>query len=107
VRSGNIPGSKNVPYNKVLNEDFTFKSKTDIVEQFQQAKIDTSKEIIGTCGSGVTASVLQLAIDHAGLGSGLRRIYDGAWSEYGSIPPKTKHEVGAVIEEVLKKKKIV
>lgn len=58
LRSGNIPGSKNVPFNKVLNEDFTYKSKEDIIQQFKQSNIDTSKEIVGTCGSGVTASVL-------------------------------------------------
>ena len=93
VRSGNIPGSKNLPFNKILNQDYTYKDAEGIIQEFTNAGIDVNKEIVGTCGSGVTASVLQLGLETAGVGSGLRRVYDGSWSEYGFKEPLSKEFV--------------
>tara|TARA_B100001741_G_C16469631_1_gene559322 strand:- start:10 stop:819 length:810 start_codon:yes stop_codon:yes gene_type:complete len=82
LKKGCIIGSKNIPYKKCINpETNTFKTKPELIEIFNQNKVDTSKPIVFTCGSGVTACVLGMAYS---LISGKNAvIYDGSWSEYG------------------------
>ncbi len=82
LRSGHIPGSKNLPYNVLLNPDGTFKSASQIEEIFKNAGIDATKPIVTSCGSGVTASVLSLAL--AIIGQPDSAVYDGSWSEWGA-----------------------
>lgn len=81
LRSGHIEGSKNLPFQLLLNDDRTFKKKEELIKIFDQNKIDKDKDIAFTCGSGVTACILGLANS---IISGKKPIiYDGSWSEYG------------------------
>ena len=84
--SGHIPGSFNVPFNALVNmQDFaTLKSAGDIKAAFEDAGVDVTKPIITTCGSGVTASVLALAL-HL-IGAPDVAVYDGSWTEWASDP---------------------
>ena len=81
LRSGHIPGSKNLHYEILLNRDGTLKSETQIREILTNNGVDTSKTIITTCGSGVTAAILNLALERAGYKD--HSLYDGSWSEWG------------------------
>ncbi|HRW30968.1 MAG TPA: sulfurtransferase, partial [Emcibacteraceae bacterium] len=81
-RSGHIPGSYSVPYNELLNEDRTFKSKNELKKIFVENGVDLSKPIVTTCGSGITACVLLFALDQIGHQDGA--LYDGSWAEWGT-----------------------
>ena len=81
--SGSIENSINVPYETLLNEDFTFKSKREIIDIFSKKGVVSNNYIITTCGSGVTAAVLYLALDE--IGCSKISLYDGSWAEWGKI----------------------
>jgi thiosulfate/3-mercaptopyruvate sulfurtransferase len=81
LRQGHIPGSKNVPSASILNADGTLRSKEELATLFAGAGIDTSEPVVATCGSGVTAAMLALAL--AVLGQTNAAVYDGAWAEWG------------------------
>ncbi len=83
LRSGSIENSINVPYETLLNEDFTFKSKREIIDVFSKKGVVFNNYIITTCGSGVTAAVLYLALDE--IGCSKISLYDGSWAEWGKI----------------------
>ena len=90
LRSGHIPGAHNVPYAKLLNADGTLKSPREMESLFHDAGVDLHKPLVTSCGSGVTASVLALAL--AELGHRRTAVYDGSWSEWGadqSLPIET------------------
>ena len=82
MKSGAIPGSHNVFFRNLLNEDGTFKSPDDIRACFEAAGLDLKKPIVTSCGSGITASVLMLGL-HL-IGHRENALYDGSWSEWGS-----------------------
>ncbi len=82
MRGGHIPNSVNVPFPNVLNADRTFKSPEEVKAIFQKAGVDVSRPIATTCGSGVTASSLALALFNAGIED--VAVYDGSWSEWGA-----------------------
>ena len=80
LKSGNIKGSINLPFQKLLREDRTLKKKEELIEIFK-SKVSIEKEMAFTCGSGVTACILGLANS---IISGKKPIiYDGSWAEYG------------------------
>ena len=81
LRMGHIPGSKNLPWNDLLNADQTMKSPDDLKALFEGAGVDLSKPVISTCGSGVNACILDLAL--AMIGHPRHAVYDGAWAEWG------------------------
>lgn len=81
LRPGHIPGSKNVHYRTLLNEDGTMKSPEGLAEAFADAGVDLGKPAITTCGSGVSAAILNLALER--LGRRDHSLYDGAWAEWG------------------------
>ncbi len=84
LRSGSIKNSFCMPYSELINEDYTFKSNDEILEKFMSLKLDNSKNMVFSCGSGVTASVLALA--YSLINDKYQPcIYDGSWSEYGMI----------------------
>ena len=83
LRSGSIENSINVPYETLLNEDSTFKSKREIIDIFSKKGVVFNNYIITTCGSGVTAAVLYLALDE--IGCSKISLYDGSWAEWGKI----------------------
>ena len=81
LKSGNIKGSINLPFQKLLREDRTFKKKEDLIEIFKSKKISVEKKMAFTCGSGVTACILGLA--NSIISGNKPIIYDGSWAEYG------------------------
>jgi thiosulfate/3-mercaptopyruvate sulfurtransferase len=81
LRQGHIPGSKNVPSASILNPDGTLKSKAELEKVFREAGINPQEPVVTTCGSGITASMLALAL--AVLGQTNAAVYDGAWAEWG------------------------
>jgi thiosulfate/3-mercaptopyruvate sulfurtransferase len=82
LRSGHIPGSRNLPYNNLFDgATGTMKPLEDLRAAFAGAGLDLAKPVVTTCGSGVSAAVLTLALYRLGVrGSAL---YDGSWSEWG------------------------
>jgi len=84
LRAGHIPGSKNIPFTTVLNADGTMKSPDDLRAVFEAAGVDLGKPAITTCGSGVTAAILSLAMERFGKSD--HSLYDGSWAEWGAFP---------------------
>lgn len=82
LRTGHMPGALNLPFNEVVNPDGTLKSASELATVF--AHVDLHRPIVTTCGSGVTASVLALAL--ARLGRPDVAVYDGSWTEWGGRP---------------------
>lgn len=81
LRSGHIPGAKNVPFGNVLNDDVTMKDADALRQTFEAAGVNLDKPAITSCGSGVTAAVLCLALER--MGKTDYSLYDGSWSEWG------------------------
>jgi len=79
-----VQATKNVFFMSLLNEDGTLKSDTELAAVFQAQGVDLKKPIISSCGSGVTASVLSLALHK--IGHTQHALYDGSWSEWGALP---------------------
>ena len=82
LRSGSIKNSFCLPFNELINDDHTFVSKDKILEKFKSLNFDFDKNLVFSCGSGVTASVLALAYSLIN-DKYMPTIYDGSWSEYG------------------------
>ena len=82
LRSGSIKNSFCLPFGELINDDHTFVSKDKISEKFKSFNFDHSKNMVFSCGSGVTASVLALAYSLIN-DKYMPTIYDGSWSEYG------------------------
>ncbi|WP_054008211.1 3-mercaptopyruvate sulfurtransferase [Cypionkella psychrotolerans] len=81
LRSGHIPGAKNVPYSTLLNPDGTMKSPDALRSLFEAAGVNLAKPAITSCGSGVTAAILSLALER--IGHRNHALYDGSWAEWG------------------------
>jgi thiosulfate/3-mercaptopyruvate sulfurtransferase len=81
VRPGHIPGAINLPYTRLLNPDGTMLPMEELRRVVQEAGIDMSKPIVNSCGSGVTAAIVFLALHR--LGHKAVALYDGSWAEWG------------------------
>ncbi|HWU27091.1 MAG TPA: 3-mercaptopyruvate sulfurtransferase [Rhizomicrobium sp.] len=82
VRPGHIPGSTNLPYTELTNDDGTLKSPEALRALFAARGVDLEKPSVTTCGSGITAAVLMLAMTVAGAEQ--VALYDGSWAEWGA-----------------------
>jgi thiosulfate/3-mercaptopyruvate sulfurtransferase len=90
VRPGHIPGSLNVPYTGLV-ENGRLLPPDKLKQAFAAGGVDIDKPVITSCGSGVSAATLWLALD--ALGREPKSLYDGSWSEWGSradLPAATK-----------------
>ena len=81
VRGGHIPGSLNLPFGEVV-EHGRLKRGAALNEAFAARGVDLAKPVVTTCGSGVTAAILALAVEEAG--GRVAGLYDGSWSEWGA-----------------------
>jgi thiosulfate/3-mercaptopyruvate sulfurtransferase len=82
LRAGHIPGSSKVFYNALVRDDGTLRPAPELRRAF--AGLDIDAPIVTTCGSGVSAAVLNLALFE--LGRPDVALYDGSWSEWGALP---------------------
>jgi thiosulfate/3-mercaptopyruvate sulfurtransferase len=82
VRPGHIPGSMNVYYADVLTAEGTMRPAAELKRLFAERGVDIERPIVTSCGSGITASILSLALDVAGAKE--TALYDGSWSEWGA-----------------------
>jgi thiosulfate/3-mercaptopyruvate sulfurtransferase len=83
LRAGHIPGSRNVHYRTLLTDDGTMKAPEDLRKVFEAAGVDLTQPVITSCGSGVTAAILSLALER--IGHRDHSLYDGSWSEWGAF----------------------
>lgn len=88
LRSGHIPGSLNLPYNELFDAATgIMKPLNELRKLFETAGLDLARPVVTTCGSGVSAAVLSLALYRLGVRG--TALYDGSWSEWGAAdgPP--------------------
>ena len=82
LRAGHIPGSRNLPYGNLIDaETGTMKPLEELRAAFSSAGVDLRKPIATSCGSGVSAAVLTLALYRLGVEN--PALYDGSWTEWG------------------------
>lgn len=83
VRAGHMPGARSVPFSAVVTDG---RLADDATLRAAFADIDLTRPVVTSCGSGVTASVLWLALEALGMPRTKLALYDGSWSEWGADP---------------------
>ncbi len=82
VRPGHIPGSTNIHYAQVVTPAGTLRSADELRRLFAARGVDLARPAVTSCGSGITAAILSLALDVAGAKR--HALYDGSWAEWGA-----------------------
>ncbi len=82
LHTGHMPGAKTIPFGNLINADGAMRPADEIKTIFAEANVDLSLNIITSCGSGVTAAVLSLALEI--IGHDRHSLYDGSWAEWGN-----------------------
>ncbi|TKX21104.1 rhodanese-like domain-containing protein 4 [Elsinoe australis] len=90
LSSGHVPGSVSLPFTEVLDEKKRLKGREELRRLFEEKGVRGDREVVFSCGTGVTASVLEAALKEAGLAEGRRRVYDGSWTEYAQRAANTE-----------------
>jgi thiosulfate/3-mercaptopyruvate sulfurtransferase len=80
LRSGHVPGSKSLPADTLIN-DGKLKDINELHQLFKAVSLDLNKPVITSCGSGVTAAIITLALESVGHKN--HSLYDGSWAEWG------------------------
>ena len=88
--SGHMPGAANVPVNTIANADGTVKDSAALKALFAAAGVTSSRPVVTTCGSGVTACVLAFGMVRAGFAE--PAVYDGSWTEWAGRPETIKEK---------------
>jgi len=83
LRSGHMPDSYNLPFANLISEG-KLRPQAELREMLEKAGVDLEKPIVSSCGSGVTAPLLNLALKTLGIKA--MRVYDGSWAEWGADP---------------------
>jgi thiosulfate/3-mercaptopyruvate sulfurtransferase len=83
LRSGHMPGAQSVPAASLIARDGTLKSDKELAAIFQDAGVEAASAAVCTCGSGITAAIIALAL--ARLGRWDAAVYDGSWAEWGGL----------------------
>jgi thiosulfate/3-mercaptopyruvate sulfurtransferase len=83
LRSGHMPGATNLPFGELV-QDGQLRTREELRSIFEQRGLKLDQPVTTTCGSGVTAAVLALALELAGADD--ISLYDGSWAEYASRP---------------------
>ena len=81
LKGGHIPNSTCLPFSKILNHGY-FRAKKELAPIFESVIKKETKQLVFSCGSGVTACILALAADECGYTDYI--VYDGGWSEWGA-----------------------
>jgi thiosulfate/3-mercaptopyruvate sulfurtransferase len=92
LRGGHIPGARHVHYASLLGPDGTMKSPDDLRALFAAQGVDLGRPVVASCGTGVTAAIVALAL--ASLGRADVPVYDGSWTEWGAPEAGTEVETG-------------
>lgn len=82
LRGGHLPGSRNVPFTSLVGPDGLIWPRDRLRRQFAEAGLDLTRPIVASCGSGVTACAVVLALEVAGHPD--TPVYDGSWTEWGA-----------------------
>ena len=83
LRSGHMPGARSVP-SSALSRDGSLLPPAELKAVLEKAGVDLTRPVVTTCGSGVTAAAITLALES--IGHVDNRLYDGSWSEWGAEP---------------------
>lgn len=82
LRGGHIPGSRSVPFQSLVDETGRMRPAAELRRILDEAGVDPRRHVVTSCGSGVTACAVALAIEVAGMAPAA--VYDGSWTEWGS-----------------------